>query len=275
MQAGDREGCRQLLDGFDQACAEFAPRAAEELKRRREQKPDKDVGGREEPGGRRELFERRQLAEKAGGWVMERLFLRCRLVLSQPRSSRQKEQARALLEQLANARRQPPGLRLFLAQGFAALKEFDRALEQVERVRRADPDNWEALGLEARIHFQARRYEQAVDRAVESLSLIYYQPALHHLLGIALQRLGEKEKAETAYRTAVAQAPEFAAALDALGRLISRNRARIGEGSLYMARAAQCRLRAKERRQARRAAVPKADPAAAPSGRTAGLPQFD
>jgi predicted AlkP superfamily phosphohydrolase/phosphomutase/Flp pilus assembly protein TadD len=274
MQAGDREGCRQLLDGFDKACAEFAPRAAQELKRRREQKPDREVGGREEPGGRREMFERRQLAEKAGGFGMERMFLRCRLALSQPRSTRRKEQVRALLEDLAKARRQPPGLRLFLAQGFAALKEFDRAMEQLERVRRADPDNWEALGLEARIHFQARRYEQAVDRAVESLSLIYFQPALHQLLGLALQRLGEKEKAEQAYRAALAQAPEFPAALEALGRLISQNRARVGEGSLYMARAAEFRRRTKERRQAERASPP-ADLPPADSGQPAGLPAFD
>jgi Flp pilus assembly protein TadD len=274
MQAGDREGCRQLLDSFDKACAEFAPRAAEELKRRRQQKPDQELGGREEPGARREMFERRQLAEKAGGWVMDRLFLRCRMALSQPRSTRQREQARALLEELAKARRQPPGLRLFLAQGFAALKEFDRALEQLERVRRADPDNWEALGLEARIHFQARRYEQAVDRAVESLSLIYFQPALHHLLGLALQRLGEKEKAEQAYRAALAQAPEFPPALEALGRLVSQDRARIGEGSLYIARAAEFRRRARERRQAERAAPP-AEFAPAGSARPPVLPAFD
>jgi tetratricopeptide (TPR) repeat protein len=269
LYAQDREGCQQLLDGFAKACAEFAPRAANELKRRREQKPDSEIGGREEPGNRREMFERRQLAEKASGFRMERLFLHCRLALSQPRSARRKEQARALLEDLAKARRQPAGLRLFLAQGFAALKEFDRAMEQLERVRRADPDNWEAMGLEARIHFQARRYEQAVDRAVESLSLIYFQPTLHHLLGLALQRLGETDKAEQAYRAALAQAPEFPAALDALGRLISRNCARIGEGSLFMARAAQIRQRAKERR-----AAPPAAPAPE-SKPPAGLPAFD
>ena len=147
-------------------------------------------------------------------------------------------------------------------------------MEQLERVRRADPDNWEALGLEARIHFQARRYEQAVDRAVEALSLIYFQPALHHLLGLSLQRLGEKQKAEQAYRAALAQAPKFPAALEALGRLISRNRARIGEGSLYIARAAEFRRRAKERRQAQRASQP-AEPVPAGAGRLAGLPQFD
>jgi hypothetical protein len=200
---------------------------------------------------------------------LERLFHRCRLALSQPRSTRSKEQARALLAELAKARRQPLGLRLFLAQGFAALKEFDRALELLERVRRADPDNWEALALGARIHFQARRYERAVDRAVESLSLIYFQPPLHHLLGMSLQRLGEKEKSEQAYRAALAQAPEFPAALDALGRLISRDRARIGEGSLLMARAAQFRQRAKERRPA----PPPAPPA--DSKPPASVPQFD
>ena len=269
IQAEDREGCRLLLDGFDKACAEFAPRAAEEMKRRREQKPDIEAARREEPGGRREMFERRQLAEKAGGWVMDRLLLRCRLTLSQPRSTRQKEQARMLLEELGKARRQPPGLRLFLAQGFAALKEFDRAMEQIERVRRADRDNWQALALEARIHFQARRYEQAVDRAVESLSLIYFQPGLHLLLGLSLQRLGEKEKAEQAFRAALALAPEFPAALEALGRLISQDRARIGEGSLQMARAADLRRRAKQRRRAEPVSPP------AGVGRPGAVPRFE
>ena len=279
MQAQDREGCLRLLEDFDTACAEFAPRAAAELKRRREQKPDAklepeaELKGREQAKARRESFERRQLAEKASGFSLGRMFLHCRLALGQLRSARRKEQARALLDGLAKPRRQSPGLRLFLAQGFAALKDFDRALEQLERVRRADPDNWEALSLEARIHFQARRYEPAVDRAVESLSLVYFQPALHHLLGMSLQRLGEKEKAEQAYRAALAQAPEYPAALEALGRLISRDRPRIGEGSLFMARAADLRRRAKERRPARPSAPPA--PPAEPAPPPAGLPQFD
>jgi hypothetical protein len=68
----------------------------------------------------------------------------------------------------------------------------------------------------------------------------------------------------------VAQAPEFPAALEALGRLISRDRARIGEGSLWMARAAEYRRRARERRPAERA-IPTAEPERPP----AGLPQFD
>ncbi|HUP03953.1 MAG TPA: alkaline phosphatase family protein [Bryobacteraceae bacterium] len=252
IQSGDRAGCRRLLDSFDRACAEFAPRAAAELKRRRAETPDKDVAAGRGQKSRREMYERRQLAEKATGFVMERLVLRCRLALGSARASRRKEAARALLLRLAQSRRQSPALRLFMAQGFTALKDYDRAFEFVRRVRRADPDNFEALALEARIHFQARRFEQAVDRAVESLSLVYFQPSLHYLLAAALQRLGEREKAEQAFRATLALAPEYPAALEALGRLILRDRNRVGEGSLYVARAAELRRLAKQRGETRR-----------------------
>lgn len=32
MQAGDREGCRQMLDSFDEAFSEFAPRASDGIR---------------------------------------------------------------------------------------------------------------------------------------------------------------------------------------------------------------------------------------------------
>jgi tetratricopeptide (TPR) repeat protein len=160
MQMGDTEGCGQLLDEFDRAAADFAPRAAAELKRRCSEKPEIDAGERDEPKGRRETFERRQLPEKADGFALTRALLRCRLALRLRRAPRRKEEARALLEKLAGARRQASGLRLFLGQGFAALKEYDRALEFLKGVRQADRDNWEALGLEARIHLQVKHYEK-------------------------------------------------------------------------------------------------------------------
>ncbi len=273
MQMGDLEGCGKLLNEFDRACVEFAPRAAEELKRRREAKPDADIGGKEDPNGRREMYERRQLAEKADGSVSTRTLLRCRVALAQRRAPRQKEQARILLENLAGTRRQSAGLKLFLGQGFAALKEFDRALEFLEAVRRADRDNWEALGLEARIHFQAKRYEDAVNRAVESVALVYFQPELHYLLGASLLRLGERAKAEQSFRAALSQAPEFPAAHEALGRLLSRDPARLAEGCLHMARATEYRRQAKERRAKRSEMMAAAatESEAAPGG----LPAFD
>ena len=248
LQLDDTQGCKRLLDDFDAASTNFARRAIAELERRRKAQPDEELVARREAESRREVYERRQLAEKAGGFRQMRILLRCRLALCPRGGAPQREQARDLLEQLTKSRSQTPGTRLFLARGFAALKEYDRALEQIVRVRRLDPDNWEAMGLQARICFESRHYEDAVNCAVESLALIYFQPWLHHLLGMSLARLGENAKAEAAFRAALAQAPEFVSAHEALGRLISKDRARLGEGSLHAARATQ--LRREKQRQA-------------------------
>ena len=241
MQLEDTDGCERLLNEFDRACAEFSARAAAELERRRAVQPDRDFGANATPEAQREIFERRQLAEKASGLVSMRAVLRCRLALSQRQTPRRREEARRLLEEISKTRGHSAGSRLFLAQGFVALKSYDRALEELERVRRADPDSWEALGLEARIHFESGRYEDAVNRTIESLSLVYGQPWLHYLLGVSLAKLGDRERAEGAFRAAIAQVPEFAAAHQALGRLIARDPERIGEGSLLMARASEFR----------------------------------
>jgi predicted AlkP superfamily phosphohydrolase/phosphomutase/Flp pilus assembly protein TadD len=282
LQMRDFEAYLLLLAEFDQACNEFAPRAIEELKRRRAEKSDRDfleikrARQHEEGAARREIFERRQLAEKSTGYVTERVFLRCRLLLARGRSARQKQAAGDLLDQLAKVRNPPISLRLFLAEGFAAMKQYDRALKLTDQVRRADPENADALGIAARIHFAERRWERAIDRAVESLSLVYGQPALHHLLGAALAKLGEHEKAEAALRTALALAPENHAAMGALGRVISRTRSRVGEGSLLIAQAQQLRKHLKERpAQSAAAVAPIAQALPAPMESTAIDPPAD
>jgi len=78
-----------------------------------------------------------------------RVVLRCRLALSQrqtPRGGKRLADCWKTYRRRAGTQRVS---RLFLAQGFVALKSYDRALEELERVRRADRDSWEALGLEA------------------------------------------------------------------------------------------------------------------------------
>ncbi len=277
LQMGDCAEAARVLDAFDKAAAGFAPRAAEELKRRLKENPLPEPGEREErPGERREVFERRQLAEKAGGFAESRLLMHCQLALHQPRSAH-RQQARALLEEIAGKRRLPEGVMLFLGRGFAALKDYDRALDCLDKARRKDRDNWEAMRLEAQIHLQAKNYAMAASRAIESLSLVYAQPALHHLLGMALLRMGEKAEAEQAFRRAIQLAPDLAAAHSALGRILARDRERIGEGAMHMARADELKRLAREQRTRRmaEAAAASARSAAKMEKPAAGLPAFE
>jgi len=71
--------------------------------------------------------------------------------------------------------------------------------------------------------------------------------------------LGDREQAEGAFRAAIAQVPEFAAAAPGAGRLIAREPERIGEGSLLMARASEFR-RVKKQGRANLRKMPTARP---------------
>jgi hypothetical protein len=103
--------------------------------------------------------------------------------------------------------------------------------------RRADRDNWQAMALEARIHHGAGRPAAAAESAIESLALVYFQPYIHYLLGVALRQLGEDARAEQSFRVALSQMPGLAPAHDELAALLRREVSRIGEASLHMARA--------------------------------------
>jgi predicted AlkP superfamily phosphohydrolase/phosphomutase/tetratricopeptide (TPR) repeat protein len=265
MQAGDRKGAERALETFDRACAESAPRAAEELNRRRESRKDEDLAG--EPGApnRRELYERRKLLEKAGGYSVSRLLLHVRLALAKATTPARKETARAMLEELATATRNDLSIALFLAEGFGVVGDPERALRYTRRVLRADPENAPALALEARLHQAAARHHQAVKCAVDSLALVYFQPLLHCLLGHSLARLHEWERAEDAFRVALAQAPGLPQAHEGLGRLLRRDRARLGEAALHLAHGESGRT---QRKRARMKAGP--EPETAP-----GLPGIE
>jgi Tfp pilus assembly protein PilF len=260
LQQADHAAAAGALREYDRAAADFAPRAIEELKKRRAEKSDEDLGNDPKSHGRTEQYERRELAEKASGFVFDRLFLRTRIALAEPKG-KQKAAAREMLEQMAKGAGRREATALFLAEGFAAVGEDNRALEYLKHARRADPESWRALGLEARIHFAARRYRQAANFAVDSLSLIYFQPALHLLLGSCLRHLGDDAKAERECLVALAQMPGLPAAHAELARIM-RKQKRLGEAALHMAQAQKLRETA-EARLAEKSAGHKAEAEAA------------
>ena len=255
MAMGRYRQCERMLAKLDESCPDIARRAQTELKCR--QDADKDAGERKEHERRREMFERRALFEKATGFVGERMFMRCSLLLSR-RNAPDQERARTLLDQLASRRRTRASLSLFLAEGYAQLREDEKALEFVRATLRRDRDNWGALTLEARLHFRAKYWQDAADAAIKSLSLVYLQPGLHRLLGLALLRMGDIAGAERELRVAVAQAPMMVAAHESLAAVLRRDPARLGEASVHMAHAELIRSRRK------RIAAP-ADAGAAPA----------
>jgi predicted AlkP superfamily phosphohydrolase/phosphomutase/Flp pilus assembly protein TadD len=218
-QQGDAAGMEALADRFDAACAEFAPWAQAELAERRGRRPDSDLQGGPGTKDTREIYERKQLNEIAGGFTRKRFAMRCQLAVLSAKRTGQTDDARAMLDALAEQVRGQRGADLFLARTFAVLGDADRALEFARRARTSDPDTWETMTVEAQIYSAAGRHTECVAAAEASLSLVYFQPKLHYIMGLSLARTGSEQRAANAFRTALAQMPTLTPARDALSGL--------------------------------------------------------
>jgi predicted AlkP superfamily phosphohydrolase/phosphomutase/tetratricopeptide (TPR) repeat protein len=258
MALRDRNGAARVLQSFDRAAEEFAPRAQAELQKRMA-----ETGEARTAENNRDNFLLRRWAEKAGGYVTERLLLRTHLALGGATTAKRKAAVRPMLEHLAKAAGRRHELAYFLADAFATVGDYDLALSYVRRVRRVDPDHWQAIALEARIHLAARRYEEAAARAIDSLALVYIQPMLHCVLGAALAKLGETVRAEQSFRVAIAQMPGLIPAHRQLAALLRKDSSRIGEAAIHLARVEILRKQSAQPRKA--AAEVVAPPHAAPA----------
>lgn len=243
LQQRDFAECRRVLDRFDAACEAFVPKAAAELERLRAECADDKVAmdafGRPASG---EFHERAKLREKAGGFRFERLIARVRVALGEPRTEERTQELRRMLDVLETGAAKNPDLAMFVATGLATMGEFARALEHTRRVRRADPDRYQAMALEARIHQAEGRHRECVESALDSLALVYFQPVLHYQMGLSLAHLGESAHAEQALRVAIAQMPGLIGAHDALAQLM-KQAGNPGEAGVHQAQAEILRKR--------------------------------
>jgi tetratricopeptide (TPR) repeat protein len=123
----------------------------------------------------------------------------------------------------------------------------ERALEWVERALRRDPDDWQALALAARLHLRGRRFPRALEAAAASLSLLYFQPVVHYVMGRALLARGDLTGAERSFLVAIAQLPGLAPAHEALARLYHRRLGRPADADRHRLIASDLRRRARGR----------------------------
>jgi tetratricopeptide (TPR) repeat protein len=164
-----------------------------------------------------------------------------------------KTEARKRLEALLATPQMGWELAQRAAGALAQLGQWERAREVLERTLKVDPENPLAYARLAEIHFKAKRWEPVVAAATESLSLLYFQPALHALLGKALMETGRFAEAETELKVALAQHPRHAPAHEALGRLYRHHLHRPMDAFEHEGKARSLRLETAARRRARRA----------------------
>lgn len=164
---------------------------------------------------RRAQFETRRLRELSHGRpaLLEWLFVSQALLENQPAEARQRIERMMANDSGSRAKNQR------LATALLDLGDFAAAQSLLEQSLAADPENPAVQAQLADLHFKAKRYDQAIAAAVESLSLLYFQPGVHALLGQALLAQNRFAEAEAALQVAVSQSPRNLAAHESLAAL--------------------------------------------------------
>jgi len=180
------------------------------------------------------------------------------LLENQPAEARRRLEAMTQTEVLGKK------LRHRIASTLAELGEFETAEALLEESLEADAENPVAHGRLAHIHLKARRFDQAIASATESLSLVYFQPGIHALLGQALMETKQFGPAEQELQVAVAQSPRHLSAHELLGKLYRQHLNRPDEAFAHEGKARSLRNELEARRRLNEFVPAKAEPALAP-----------
>ena len=105
-----------------------------------------------------------------------------------------------------------PDLHLRIGETYLRLKRTDDADRAFQRALEIDGDSPEAhLGL-AVVRLRQRRNEEAAEQALLAVGLQHFLPLGHFYLGVALARLGHRDRSALAFETSLSMLPGLIAA---------------------------------------------------------------
>lgn len=215
--SGRIEERRAALDQLRQQSQKLAEEAREELQKR---EPLKEVDAVEarSPEVLRKHYEHRHLHELSHGLAVRIQHAE----IFQLQLEGKNDEAAKLVDALLGAEDLPLTTLIFAADVYArSPREGDaaRALALLDTVDDALPDSAHSPALRAEIAYRQQDWQATLDAAAESLGLLYFNPRLHTLLGLALLNLGCEAEAKNEFLVAIRQNPAQPAALRQLERI--------------------------------------------------------
>jgi len=205
-----REALRKLRDRGEQFAAEAKAKLSAWP-----QEPAVDAIAQQQPEARRRVYERRMYVERAQGLGPQMV----REEVIQALLEGDRARAAAELAPLLDGRELPPLLGGFVAATLVDLGRGDEALPILEAQLKVEPEDPGLEALRAEVYYRKEDWQAVVDAASGALGLVYFNPRLHLLLGLALVQLGHTSDGTNELLVAVKQNPAQLPAWQALARL--------------------------------------------------------
>ena len=115
-----------------------------------------------------------------------------------------------------------PALHLRIGETYLRSNRLEDAARAFQRALEIDGDSPDAhVGL-ASVYLRQRRFEEAASEALLAVGLQHFAPLGHFNLGVALARLGHRERAMLAFETSLTMLPGLAASHRWLGVLYAK-----------------------------------------------------
>ncbi len=208
---------RTAIEELGRRIERYQAEAKLELARREEQKAAERKQDKSPADGKhqRRQYEERQLRELAHG----RPQLLAWLLISQALLEKKPADARHRLKKLIEIDNLSYGMSQRVAGALAELGDLETGRTLLTAVLESDEENPLVHAQLAAIHSKAGHFEEAIGAATESLSLLYFQPGVHTLLGRALMETKRFGEAEQELLVAVSQSPRNLGAHELLGKL--------------------------------------------------------
>jgi predicted AlkP superfamily phosphohydrolase/phosphomutase/Flp pilus assembly protein TadD len=102
-----------------------------------------------------------------------------------------------------------PWLPIQIGEAYLQIELWDDAATNFQRALSIDGENAYAYSGLARSYLGRNMYREAADAALSAVGLLHHFPLAHYLLGEALQRMGEPERAAEALEVACSLNPNF------------------------------------------------------------------
>ena len=142
-----------------------------------------------------------------------------------------------------------PWLPIQIGEAYLQIELWDDAATNFQRALSIDGENAYAYCGLARSYLGRSMYREAADAALSAVGLLHHFPFAHYLLGEALQRMGEPERAAEALEVACSLNPNFFEAHRRLEKIYRERLQNTAKANVHRQLARQSRQSAELRRE--------------------------